>query len=425
MRIRLCINGRPAVYTPNLKVTLKRPNVANRVDPAPSESLSVSATGSDHNDENLEVEVAMEADSDSASDSETGLGRCAHKQAAGTLEEYEEDALRLPGDRTEDEEDDKDDLTSVDIDLIHEAERFALQQDEPATDSDSDSEVDDAEIGDTSSESSNDDDEGDADFIPKLKLKRNVPKEFRPTGGKKRGKKVKKNANYTFCPLAHRLSITRLLCKHFCQHPMLPERHGQPRTPEQIHRDAVLEMYYHCKANNLRDVWGYLWVNWYAPGKWELWARSSYAGAIPRKRTTMVVEALWRNFKRMVLYHYNRPRVDLATHALITQAVPPYRLQFNQIVNDPRDGCAKRTHGEQLKIQRTWINLRKRPAKGSYAMDLRLFLCACGTQKYHSYHLCKHLVQKLDLPSPDWWAKVVRRHTPPFYDTSELIPASE
>ena len=53
-----------------------------------------------------------------------------------------------------------------------------------------------------SSKSSNDNDEGNADFIMKLKLKRNVPRELRPMGDKKCRQKVKKNANYTFCPLA-------------------------------------------------------------------------------------------------------------------------------------------------------------------------------------------------------------------------------
>ena len=94
-------------------------------------------------------------------------------------------------------------------------------------------------------------------------------------------------------------------------------------------------------------------------------------GAIPQKRTTMAVEALWRNFKRMVLYHYNWPCVDLATHALFTQVVPPYWLWFNQIVNDPWDGHTKCMHGEQHEIQQTWFTLCKCPAKGSYTMDLR------------------------------------------------------
>ena len=215
------------------------------------------------------------------------------------------------------------------------------------------------------------------------------------------------------------------MCKHFCQHPMLPERHGQTRTPSQIHRDAVLEAYYHCRANNLREVWAYLWVNWYTKEKWVSWARSSHQYAIPRKRTTMLVESLWRNFKHMVLYHFNRPRVDFATYSLVTQGVAPYRVRFNQIVNNPRDGRAKLLHGEQVPIKRAWLALRLRPIKGVYDTDVKRWLCSCGAQKYHSYLLCKHLVQALPLPSADWWATVVRRHRPPFYDIRDLLPEDE
>jgi len=238
-------------------------------------------------------------------------------------------------------------------------------------------------------------------------------------------RKVVRDTNYTFCPLPHRLSILRMMCKHFCQHPILPERHGEARNPGQIHRDAVLESYYHCKANNLREVWAYLWVNWYTTEKWVSWAQSSHRYAIPRKRTTMLVGALWRNFKRMVLHHFNRPRVDFATYALVTQGVAPYRVRFNYIVKNPRDGRARFLHGEQIPIKRAWLALRKRPVNGTYDTDVKRWLCSCGAQKYHSYLLCKHLVQALPSPSPDWWANVIRRHTPPFYDIRELLPENE
>ena len=169
----------------------------------------------------------------------------------------------------------------------------------------------------------------------------------------------------------------------------------------------------------------YLWTNWYMHGKWELWARSSYEHAIPQKRTTMLVEALWRNFKRMVLYHYNRPCVNLVMHALVTQGIPPYWVCFNWIVRDPWDGHAKCLWGEQIPIKHAWLALHKRPTKGSYNPDVQLWLCSCRTQKFHSYLLCKHLVKELPLPGPDWWATVIRQHTVPFYNIIQLLPEGE
>ena len=266
--------------------------------------------------------------------------------------------------------------------------------------------------------------EGDSDFVPKFKHKGTKRSGCQPTGGKQCTRKVK-DTNYMYCPLSHHLSILHLVGKHFCQHPILRERHGQSRTRQQIHRDAILEKYYHCYTKNLREAWAYLWTNWYAPGKWELWARSLYERAIPRRRTTMVVEALWRNYKRMSLNNHNRPRVNLAVYALVTQAVPPYRVCLNEIVDDPRNGHAKSLRGEQVLIKTVWLALRKRLIGGSYDTDEKLWLCSCGAQKYHSYLLCKHLVQKVALPDERWWAEVVRRHTVPFYNIIDLLPKSE
>ncbi|KAI0643905.1 hypothetical protein C8Q79DRAFT_914891, partial [Trametes meyenii] len=133
-----------------------------------------------------------------------------------------------------------------------------------------------------------------------------------------------KQPNYQFCPAAHQLPLLRLYTKHVCQHTLLPERHGQPRSAADIHRDAVSEMYNHCKRNNLNEVWAYMWNSWYKPNRWKLWAQSAYAQSIPRKRTTMIVEALWRRIKHQVLPCYNCPPVDFALYSVVTKALPPY-----------------------------------------------------------------------------------------------------
>jgi len=124
----------------------------------------------------------------------------------------------------------------------------------------------------------------------------------------------------------------------------------------------------------------------------------------------------------MVLHHYNQPHIDLATYALVTQGIAPYRMHFNQIVRDPQDGRTKSLRGEQVLIKCAWLALCKRLTNSSYEPDMQKWLCPCRAQKYHSYLLCKHLVKEVDLPSADWWAKVVWRHTTPFYDICKLLP---
>ena len=228
-----------------------------------------------------------------------------------------------------------------------------------------------------------------------------------------------KQADYKFCPTAHRLPIMHLFAKHALQHSLLPERHGQARSSAEIQRDAVMEMYFHCKANNLSEVWAYLWNSWYRPSRWQLWARSAYAASIPTKRTTMMVEALWRNLKHLVLHLYNRPPLDLAVYAIVTKSLPPYCHTLAQVLEDARPGRAKSLTHFQQAYKRSWQKLRKVPIRGSYQTDLSTFTCDCGAQKYHSYLLCKHLVHAADTtrgPIPSsWWPDAIRYHIPPFY----------
>ncbi|EIW53639.1 uncharacterized protein TRAVEDRAFT_99853, partial [Trametes versicolor FP-101664 SS1] len=156
----------------------------------------------------------------------------------------------------------------------------------------------------------------DIDFVPAAQRIRDLTRSLT------RMTAAARSMQSNFCPAPHRLPIIRIHSKHGCQHPLLPERHGESRSSEDIYRDAVHEMYLHCKANNLAEVWAYLWNLWYRRPHWKLWARSANSRSIPRKRTTMIVEALWRNLKRLVLYMYNCPPIDLALYAVVTKALP-------------------------------------------------------------------------------------------------------
>lgn len=224
-----------------------------------------------------------------------------------------------------------------------------------------------------------------------------------------------RSVTYLFCPLAHRLPVMRLFAKHASQHSLLPERHGQSRTAADIRRDAVHEMYQHCVANNLPEVWAYLWNSWYCSERWLLWARSANSASIPCKRTTMVVESLWRNLKRLTLNLFNRPPVDLASFAIITRTLPPYRLTLARLINSQRPGRIQQLTHMQAALKKSWVRLAKVPIKGSYTTDVHTWTCDCGAQKYHSYLLCKHLVQAVgEIPS-SWWPNAIRFHITPFY----------
>jgi hypothetical protein len=92
----------------------------------------------------------------------------------------------------------------------------------------------------------------------------------------------------TFCPAIHRDTIVNMMEQHYCAHPLIPG-YAAP-NPGAIRRWAVQQMYRFCEKNDLREVWGYLWENWYRQGRWELWARSAHE-TIPVLKTTMILES--------------------------------------------------------------------------------------------------------------------------------------
>ncbi|KAK7438928.1 hypothetical protein VKT23_009431 [Stygiomarasmius scandens] len=92
----------------------------------------------------------------------------------------------------------------------------------------------------------------------------------------------------TFCPSEYRATIQEMMDNHLHAHPLIPG-YAAP-TQQGIREWAVKQMYRHCEKNDLREVWAYLWENWYRPGRWELWARS-VSDKIPRLKTTMILES--------------------------------------------------------------------------------------------------------------------------------------
>ena len=121
-RIRLCVNGRPTVFTPN--ITLRIPRVPNRAIPVASDSAGASVTKCNTGSGDLEVDILMEGEDGNSSNSDNGLARCTCKQAASMLKVYEEDGQQLPEDGYGSEEDGEG-LTSVDLNIICDVEQLA------------------------------------------------------------------------------------------------------------------------------------------------------------------------------------------------------------------------------------------------------------------------------------------------------------
>ncbi|KAI9317366.1 hypothetical protein BDR26DRAFT_885765 [Obelidium mucronatum] len=199
-----------------------------------------------------------------------------------------------------------------------------------------------------------------------------------------------KDPNYTFCPLAHRPLIIKLLCKHFCRHSLLPERDGFFVDSRGIWEASVREIYNHCVVNNLREVWAYLWNEWYRWDRWCSWARASCTEEISVKRTTMIVESHWEKLKHTDLAHLNRPRLDRLIHVIITETIPQclLRIPGSRFMNLRTVSLTS----TQDRCKRAWKTLLSAKINGMYVTNINDWTCNCGSQKYSPHLLCKHLV---------------------------------
>jgi hypothetical protein len=77
-----------------------------------------------------------------------------------------------------------------------------------------------------------------------------------------------------------------------------------------------------CKTRGYYRLWAYLYINWYCPEQWKLWARAADPTDIPVVKTTMIVESHWRTLKHDYLHRFNRPRVDLVVWVLTSRVLP-------------------------------------------------------------------------------------------------------
>ncbi|KIJ31166.1 hypothetical protein M422DRAFT_36329 [Sphaerobolus stellatus SS14] len=78
-----------------------------------------------------------------------------------------------------------------------------------------------------------------------------------------------------------------------------------------------------------------LWNRWYTPNQWKLWARSANP-AIPRIKTTMIVESLWQ-------------------HIVLQHLLPRLRQTLADILNQRRSGRAKPLASWQVDFKADWV----------------------------------------------------------------------
>ncbi|KAF9023082.1 hypothetical protein BDZ89DRAFT_898233, partial [Hymenopellis radicata] len=217
---------------------------------------------------------------------------------------------------------------------------------------------------------------------------------------------------------------------HLHQHPSIPinDTAGTMLSSDEIHRRAVQDIYNFCFERDLSQVWAYLWNRWYTPKQWILWARAA-CDAIPRLKTTMIVESLWRQIKRRDLPQFNRPRLDLVTHVMLKFLLPRINRKVAYLQDHRRLGRPKALAPWQSSFAQDWRSMskpdelrsmeqelaclkdtsRKGPARaerladieaerdrprGKYHTSVERWTCSCPSYLISRFLLCKHLVRE-------------------------------
>jgi hypothetical protein len=263
-----------------------------------------------------------------------------------------------------------------------------------------------------------------------------------------------------FCPKEFQSTIVEMFRVHLHRHPEIPfnDYAGTKQSAKDIHQSCTYEMYVFCFKHDLSQVWAYLWNRWYTPNQWRLWARSADP-AIPRLKTTMIVESLWRVLKHRDLHQFNRPRLDLVTH-IITKLLLPRISQTVAFLKDRiRKGRPQALSSWQICMKRDWKDMSKvdeqrlvekelaiwkKPAttqlqkerraeklaeleaerarsNGTYHTSLAKWTCSCPSYLISRHLLCKHLVRLVNgkLPGVEsdlhFFANLRRCHFPPYY----------
>ncbi|KAF7366599.1 SWIM-type domain-containing protein [Mycena sanguinolenta] len=238
------------------------------------------------------------------------------------------------------------------------------------------------------------------------------------------GEEDKRKARRTFCPASYREPIITMMERHFCAHPLLPGS-AHP-SPAGIRRWAVMEMYKFCVENRLREVWAYLWENWYRQSRWELWARSVHP-EIPVLKTTMILESHWRRIKHDFLHHFHMPRCDLLAWILIVKLAPTYYRKLERLLTDT--GRYRELPSWRKSFKKTWRKLEKTPitipVNPAYKTDTKKMLCTCPSLAPSRFLLCKHTVQGMKPVPPVFFLEVKRQRTAPFWVHPSLQPLSD
>jgi hypothetical protein len=215
--------------------------------------------------------------------------------------------------------------------------------------------------------------------------------------------------------------VLEIFSRHFNLHPLIPDSNGTYKSSAILHRECATEMHTWCKTRGYYRLWAYLYVNWYSPDQWKLWARAADPVEIPVVKTSMIAESHWRTLKHDYLHRFNRPRVDLVVWILTSRVLPDAVHRMTAISNG-QFRIFKARWREAFKKQ--W---RKEACKTVHPDKLKEYhtspvdwVCSCRSFLHSRFLICKHIVHCFESPSPEFFETVSRQTIYPFWKDVQL-----
>ena len=226
-----------------------------------------------------------------------------------------------------------------------------------------------------------------------------------------------------------REEVLGIIDRHLNVHSFMPDSTGTFLPKHVIYQQSATEMYRFCRARAYFRLWAYLWVNWYKPDQWELWARAAQPEEIPVLRTTMILESHWRVIKHDFLHRFNRPRVDLVLYVLDAHAILRLmRKMRNILALDLRSGRSawrKTFKSDWRRLSQATVSAEK---FDQYHTDPINWVCGCHSFPLQRFLICKHLIACFKpMVDPTFFWTVTRSRTLPIWSHNllELRPELE
>lgn len=119
----------------------------------------------------------------------------------------------------------------------------------------------------------------------------------------------------------------------------------------------------------------------------------------------MLVGAHWSFLKRLYIFSFNIPRIDLLIQIMCSKVIRKYWNEYKALL----EGSKKPWWWKEF--VKTWLKIGNTPIYWTYDTNNFNFTCSCPAWERNNFFLCKHLINQYQCPQ---YGEVSLYRSPPF-----------